>query len=179
MMSQLSKRSVIFGTKFVYLSYFMLVDRNLKHLLTVTASAIFVGFIVFPATAQSRTKTCFYPYEKPVLRVDKNTVICRNPNHTDVDNLTLYRYCNRNERVRMSNVVSLTVNADKRTRIGVMEWEKCGVSEKWTAFTLIGRKFLEWNPYAKPDAELMNRYRNDVTRLLNTLDKYPMQKPTF
>lgn len=166
------------------LSYSMLVDRNLKRFLIVAASTIPLGFAAFPATAQSLTITCLRP-ETPVLRVDANTIICQNPNSTSINDLILYRYCYLKNQRLVSNIVSLIANAGNKREVNILAWEKCETSSdvRMTRFTLVGRKFDRWvqTPYSrsKPDSELMNRYRQDVTRLLDTLEKYPMQKPTF
>lgn len=46
-------------------------------------------------------------------------------------------------------------------------------------FWLSGRRFHEWVRTSKPDPEMLDHYRSDVTLLLDTLESSPLQKPMF
>ena len=81
----------------------------------------------------------------------------------------------------MTNVVFLNIHSDATRVVGIMEFDDCGkgFSRRTTAFILKGRKFDRWLRGVKAIPELMNRYSQDITRVLNALEKYPVKKPTF
>lgn len=170
----------------------MFVDHNLKTIIVPAGLLVLALSFASPsAIAQVSNKSCFLANETPVLEVDENTIICRSINPQSAtgirinDRLALYRYCKKKPRVTsdLSSITAIDFYDRGQKGVNIMQFAVCkpvkSFSQDSTAFSLSGRQFKAWSRTIKANPALLNRYRADVTKVLDAAEKYPVEKPTF
>ncbi|BDA66250.1 hypothetical protein CAL7716_004160 [Calothrix sp. PCC 7716] len=164
----------------------------------VLGSCAIILLIPSPAKAQQKLMLCS-TNEVLIRLVDKTTIICRHvdPNRecriisrsADIcemtknkilDELNLYRW---GENKKLLSLINVYVNTKNEKRFIIGDYTNCSLKQalfecsQVTGFSVIGRRFNEWSSTA--NMQLLEKYSKDITLLLDTLEKYPVEKPNF
>ncbi|TWH62763.1 hypothetical protein [Dulcicalothrix desertica] len=122
------------------------------------------------AMAQVNDGHCNSPYQRLVEKVDQEASVCH---HTSMDDgeqyFTITRYDTNNQ---MLSYVSVTSAEDGIKTVRVSD--KQSNLDNDTVFTLDRRTFKFWITY--PNANLVNRYKSDITAILDAMEKHA-EKP--
>ena len=142
--------------------------------------SVLLGFLALQSPVKAQTKQTYYDcstYRSNIVRliekVDNQTSICvskltKNKNTS----FTLTRY---NLKTLTSNLsITVFILPDNIKMVSLNEGN---IFLGGTIFYLEKRQFLRWGDY--PDIVLVNKYKNEITKLLDTVESYTEQPSTF